>query len=62
MEKRNSETLHILKERNKLSSRLFFEGLLVGGIAGFIAIIYRLLLTNAESLYFTIASFVKGCI
>lgn len=60
MEKRNSETLHILKERNKLSSRLFFEGLLVGGIAGFIAIIYRLLLTNAESLYFTIASFVKG--
>ena len=40
MEKRNSETLHILKERNKLSSRLFFEGLLVGGIAGFIVIVY----------------------
>ena len=50
MEKRNSETLHILKERNKLSSRLFFEGLLIGGIAGFIAIIYSLLLTNADIL------------
>ena len=60
MEKRDSETLHILKERNQLSRRLFFEGLLVGGIAGFIAIVYRLLLTNAESLYFSIVHFVKG--
>ncbi len=60
MEKRDSETLHILKERSHLSSRLFFEGLLVGAFAGLIAIIYRLLLTNAENLYFAIVSFVKG--
>lgn len=60
MEKRNSETLHILRERNQLSSRLFFEGLLVGGLAGFIGIVYRLLLTNAETLYFTIVSLVEG--
>lgn len=60
MEKRDSETLHILRERNQLSRRLFFEGLIVGGIAGFIAIIYRLLLTYAEDLYFTIIAFVQG--
>ncbi|MFQ8592359.1 MAG: ClC family H(+)/Cl(-) exchange transporter [Thomasclavelia spiroformis] len=39
---------------------MFFEGLIVGALAGLIAIIYRLLLTNAEDIYFTIVSFVKG--
>lgn len=60
MERRNSETLHMLKERGLLSRRLFFEGLIVGVLAGLVAIIYRLLLTNAEELYFTIVSFIKG--
>ena len=60
MERSNSETLHMLKERGHLSRRLFFEGLIVGALAGLIAIIYRLLLTNAEDIYFTIVSFVKG--
>ena len=50
----------MLKERGHLSRRLFFEGLIVGALAGLIAIIYRLLLTNAEDIYFTIVSFVKG--
>ena len=50
----------MLKERGHLSRRLFFEGLIVGALAGLIAIIYRLLLTNAEDVYFTIVSFVKG--
>ena len=44
MERSNSETLHMLKERGHLSRRLFFEGLIVGALAGLIAIIYRLLL------------------
>lgn len=60
MEKRDSETLHMLKERNHLSRRLLIEGLLVGAMAGFIAIIYRLLLSNAEDIYFSIVAFVKG--
>ena len=50
----------MLKERGHLSRRLFFEGLIVGALAGLIAIIYRLLLTNSEDIYFTIVSFVKG--
>ena len=44
----------MLKERCHLSRRLFFEGLIVGALAGLIAIIYSLLLTNAEDIYFTI--------
>lgn len=60
MEKKDSETLHILRERNHLSRRLFLEGLLVGGLAGLIAIIYRLFLTNAEDIYFLMVSLVKG--
>ena len=53
MERSNSETLHMLKERGHLSRRLFFEGLIVGALAGLIAIIYRLLLTNAEGMSHT---------
>lgn len=60
MEKKDSETLHILRERNHLSRRLFLEGLFVGGLAGLIAIIYRLFLTNAEDIYFLMVSLVKG--
>ncbi|WP_028042213.1 ClC family H(+)/Cl(-) exchange transporter [Candidatus Stoquefichus massiliensis] len=60
MDKKDSETLHILRERSHLSSRLFFEGLLVGALAGLIAIIYRLLLTNAEDVYFYFIHMVRG--
>lgn len=60
MERKHSETLYMLKERNHFSRRLFFEGLIVGALAGLIAIIYRLMLTNAESFYFSMVSMIQG--
>lgn len=57
---RSSETFHILKERGHFSRRLLFEGLLVGVTSGFVAIIYRILLSNAEKFYFMFVSIVKG--
>ena len=57
--RKDSETFNILKERNQLSQRLLFEGLLVGALAGLVAIVYRVMLTYAESFCFAMIAFVK---
>lgn len=56
---KKSEIAKIIKGRESLTMRLFYEGLLVGLIAGSICIGYRLLLTYAESIYFMAAAFVR---
>ena len=58
MLKNQSDTANILRERSKLNKRLAYEGLLVGIVSGAVCIVYRLVLSNAESIYFTIRDFV----
>ena len=58
MLKKQSDTANILQERSKLNKRLAYEGLLVGIVSGAVCIVYRLVLSNAESIYFTIRDFV----
>ena len=56
MLKNQSDTANILRERSKLNKRLAYEGLLVGIASGAVCIVYRLVLSNAESIYFTIGT------
>ena len=58
MLKNQSDTANVLRERSKLNKRLAYEGLLVGIVSGAVCIVYRLVLSNAESIYFTIRDFV----
>lgn len=58
MLKNQSDIANILRERSKLNKRLAYEGLLVGIVSGAVCIVYRLVLSNAESIYFTIRDFV----
>ncbi len=55
----SSDTLKVLKEKDKLNNRLVLEGLLVGVLAGIVAVIYRLLLSNAEHFLFNTLEFIK---
>ena len=52
MLKNQSDTANVLRERSKLNKRLAYEGLLVGIVSGAVCIVYRLVLSNAESIYF----------
>lgn len=60
MLKSKSDTANVLKERANLNKRLAYEGLLLGIIAGAVCIIYRLILSKAESVYFFIRNFVSA--
>ena len=60
MLKNQSDTANILRERSKLNKRLAYEGLLVGIVSGAVCIVYRLVLSNAESIYFTIRDYDWG--
>ncbi len=55
----SSKVLKVLKEKEHLETRLLLEGLLVGVLAGGVAIIYRLLLSHAESFLFDILAYIK---
>lgn len=55
----SSETLNVLEEKNNMNNRLILEGLLVGVLAGIIAVIYRLMLSNAEHFLFNAIHFIK---
>lgn len=57
---KKSHTYSLLKARENIITRLFFEGLAVGLIAGLIAVIYRLMLSKSEEFFFTAIEFVKG--
>lgn len=52
--------LNLLENPHKFSISLVFDGILVGIFAGFVAVIYRLLLNYAEKLLFFIIDFING--
>ncbi len=54
-----SKTSQILSEKEHLFNRLLIEGLIVGILAGIVAIIYRLMLSQAESFLFNCISYIK---
>ena len=54
-----SDTSKVLKEKDHLKNRLLLEGLMVGVIAGVAAVVYRLMLSNAESFLFNAIAFIK---
>lgn len=54
-----SKTSQVLKEKDHFSNRLLVEGLIVGVLAGIVAVIYRLLLSNAESFLFNVLNYIK---
>lgn len=53
MKKKDSKTFHLLHERSRFKHRLVLEGLLVGLLAGLVAVVYRFMLTYAEEFYFS---------
>ena len=54
-----SETTQILREKDSLKNRLLLEGLIVGILAGIAAVVYRLMLSNAEHFLFSAIDFIK---
>jgi len=54
-----SKTSQAIAEKEHFSNRLLVEGLIVGMLAGIVAIVYRLLLSHAESFLFTALDYVR---
>ncbi|MDD6212336.1 MAG: chloride channel protein, partial [Clostridiales bacterium] len=60
MKKRKNESLHILENKKTESLIFVTDGLLAGAAAGLVSILYRFLLTNAETILRQILAFIKG--
>lgn len=58
--RKKGTTLHVLETTKNLKYVLIFEGLLIGLVAGLIAVLYRIMLEHAESFVIYMADFIKG--